>query len=120
LGGEDFDQRVMEYMLKAFQKKTGKDASKDKKAIGKLRRETERAKRQLSTQHQAQIEIESFHDGEDLIETLTRAKFEELNNDLFKKTLGPVQSVLDDAKLKKNEIDEIVLVGGSTRIPKVQ
>jgi heat shock protein 5 len=120
LGGEDFDQRVMEYMIKTFQKKTGKDASKDKKAIGKLRRETERAKRQLSTQHQAQIEIESFHDGEDLIETLTRAKFEELNNDLFKKTLIPVQAALDDAKLKKNEIDEIVLVGGSTRIPKVQ
>jgi len=120
LGGEDFDQRVMEYMLKTFQKKTGKDASKDKKAIGKLRRETEKAKRQLSTQHQAKIEIESFHDGEDLIETLTRAKFEELNNDLFKKTLAPVQAVMDDAKLKKNEIDEIVLVGGSTRIPKVQ
>jgi len=120
LGGEDFDQRTMDYLLKTFQKKSGKDASKDKKAIGKLRREVERAKRQLSTQHQAKIEIESFHDGEDLIETLTRAKFEELNNDLFKKTLGPVQAVLDDAKLKKNDLDEVVLVGGSTRIPKVQ
>jgi len=120
LGGEDFDQRVMDYLLKAFKKSTGKDAAQNKKAIGKLRRETERAKRQLSTQHQAKIEIEAFHDGEDLIETLTRAKFEELNNDLFKKTLAPVENVLSDAKLKKTDIDEVVLVGGSTRIPKVQ
>jgi len=120
LGGEDFDQRVMEYFLKNFKKKAGKDASKDKRAIQKLRREVERAKRQLSSQHQAKVEIESFFDGEDFSETLTRAKFEELNNDLFKKTLGPVQRVLEDAKLKKNEIQELVLVGGSTRIPKVQ
>jgi len=120
LGGEDFDQRVMEHLLKSFKKKTGKDASADKKSIGKLRRETERAKRQLSNQHQATIEIESFFGGEDLVETLTRAKFEELNNDLFRKTLTPVDNVMKDAKLKKNEIDEIVLVGGSTRIPKVQ
>jgi len=120
LGGEDFDQRVMEYFLGVFKKKTGKDASKDRKAVQKLRREVERSKKQLSTQHQAKIEIESFHDGEDMAETLTRAKFEELNIDLFKKTLVPVQNVLDDSKLKKHEIDEIVLVGGSTRIPKVQ
>eukprot|EP00178_Gracilaria_changii_P008590 TRINITY_DN2597_c1_g1_i1.p1 TRINITY_DN2597_c1_g1~~TRINITY_DN2597_c1_g1_i1.p1 ORF type:complete len:645 (-),score=144.58 TRINITY_DN2597_c1_g1_i1:61-1752(-) len=120
LGGEDFDQRVMEHMLKLFKKKTGKDAAKDKRALGKLRRETEIAKRVLSTQHQARIEIESFFDGEDLMETLTRAKFEELNNDLFKKTLKPVQNVLDDSGLSKGEIHEIVLVGGSTRIPKVQ
>lgn len=120
LGGEDFDQRVMEHFLKSFKKTTGKDASKDKRAIQKLRREVERAKRLLSTQHQARLEIESFHDNEDFSDTLTRAKFEELNNDLFKKTLKPVQQVLEDAKLKKNEIDEIVLVGGSTRIPKVQ
>jgi len=120
LGGEDFDQRVMDHFLKAFKKKSGKDASKDKRAIQKLRREVERAKRQLSSQHQARIEIESFFDGEDFSETLTRAKFEELNNDLFKKTLGPVQRVLEDSKLKKSEINELVLVGGSTRIPKVQ
>jgi len=120
LGGEDFDQRVMDYFLKLWQKKTGKDASKDKKALSKLRREVERAKRILSTAHQTTVEIENFHDGQDLVQTLTRAKFEELNMDLFKKTLGPVQRVLDDAKLKKNEIQEIVLVGGSTRIPKVQ
>lgn len=97
-----------------------RDASKDKKSVGKLKREVERAKRTLSTAHQARIEIESFFDGHDLMETFTRAKFEELNIDLFKKTLIPVQNVLDDAKLKKTDIDEIVLVGGSTRIPKVQ
>jgi len=120
LGGEDFDQRVMEYILKNFKKKSGKEASKDKKSLGKLRREVERAKRQLSTQHQATIEIEAFFESIDLSETLTRAKFEELNMDLFKKTLKPVENVLSDSKLKKNEIDEIILVGGSTRIPKVQ
>jgi molecular chaperone DnaK (HSP70) len=110
----------MDFFLKSFKKKSGKDARKDKKSIQKLRREVERAKRQLSSQHQARIEIESFFDGEDFVETLTRAKFEELNNDLFKKTLGPVQKVLEDAKLKKSDIQELVLVGGSTRIPKVQ
>lgn len=120
LGGEDFDQRVMQHMLQLFKKSTGKDASTDKRALQKLRREVERAKRLLSSQHQARIEIESFFNGEDFSETLTRAKFEELNNDLFKKTLKPVQRVLEDAKLKKHEIDELILVGGSTRIPKVQ
>jgi heat shock protein 5 len=120
LGGEDFDQRVMEYLIQQFKKKSGKDASKDKRALGKLRREVERAKKQLSSQHQASVEIEAFHDGIDMNEKLTRAKFEELNIDLFKKTLIPVQNVLDDAKMKKTDIQEIVLVGGSTRIPKVQ
>eukprot|EP01115_Flamella_aegyptia_P007464 TRINITY_DN30984_c0_g1_i1.p1 TRINITY_DN30984_c0_g1~~TRINITY_DN30984_c0_g1_i1.p1 ORF type:complete len:645 (+),score=317.45 TRINITY_DN30984_c0_g1_i1:84-2018(+) len=120
LGGEDFDNRVQDYFLKLFKKKTGKDASTDKRSVGKLKREVERAKRQLSTQHQAKIEIESFFQGEDFSETLTRAKFEELNNDLFKKTLVPVENVLKDAKLQKHEVDEVVLVGGSTRIPKVQ
>jgi heat shock protein 5 len=120
LGGEDFDNRVITHFLQLFKKKTGLDASKDKKSVGKLKREVERAKRTLSTAHQARIEIESFFDGQDLMETFTRARFEELNIDLFKKTLGPVQKVLEDAKLKKTEIDEIVLVGGSTRIPKVQ
>jgi len=120
LGGEDFDQRVMQYLLKQFKKKGGVDCSKDKKAIQKLRRESERAKRTLSQQHQAKIEIESFCQGEDLSLTLSRAKFEELNMDLFKKTLKPVQQTLEDAKLSKGEIDEVILVGGSTRIPKVQ
>mmetsp|Transcript_63817 Transcript_63817/g.146215 ORF Transcript_63817/g.146215 Transcript_63817/m.146215 type:complete len:661 (+) Transcript_63817:81-2063(+) len=120
LGGEDFDRRVIDYMLKLFKKKTNKDASKDKKAVQKLRREVERAKRSLSNTHQQRIEIEAFFDGQDISETITRAKFEELCMDLFKKTLGPVEKVLDDSSLKKNQVDELVLVGGSTRIPKVQ
>merc|ERR1711998_167671 len=120
LGGEDFDNRVIQHLLKVFKRKHGKDPSKDKKAIQKLRREVERAKRALSTQHQVRVEIESLFDGTDFSETLTRAKFEELCADLFKKTLEPVQTVLDDAGMKKSEINEIVLVGGSTRIPKVQ
>nr|XP_054769429.1 endoplasmic reticulum chaperone BiP-like [Lytechinus pictus] len=120
LGGEDFDQRVMEHFIKLYKKKKGKDVRKDNRAVQKLRREVEKAKRALSSQHQARIEIESFFDGEDFSETLTRARFEELNMDLFRSTMKPVQRVLDDAGLKKQEIHEIVLVGGSTRIPKIQ
>jgi heat shock protein 5 len=120
LGGEDFDQRTMKYFMKLFKKKHKKDMSKDKKSVQKLRRETERVKRALSSQHQARLEIESLYDGIDFSETLTRARFEELNIDLFKKTLGPVSKVMSDAGMKKTEIDEIVLVGGSTRIPRVQ
>ncbi len=120
LGGEDFDQRVMDHFLKLFKSKTGKDASQDKRAVAKLRQECERAKRVLSSRAETKIEIENFFDGEDLIQTLTRARFEELNIDLFKNTLKPLQAVLTDAKLKKHEIDEVVLVGGSTRIPKVR
>ncbi|KAI5383324.1 hypothetical protein KIW84_070652 [Lathyrus oleraceus] len=88
--------------------------------LGKLRRESERAKRALSSQHQIRVEIESLFDGVDFSEPLTRARFEELNNDLFRKTMGPVKKAMDDAGLQENQIDEIVLVGGSTRIPKVQ
>jgi heat shock protein 5 len=88
--------------------------------LAKLRREIEKAKRALSTAHQVKVEIESLFDGEDFAETLTRARFEELNNDLFRKTLVPLAQVLKDASLKKTDIHEIVLVGGSTRIPKVQ
>merc|ERR1712193_467641 len=120
LGGEDFDQRVMEHFIKLYKKKTGKDIRKNDRSVQKLRREVEKAKRQLSSTHTARIEIESFFEGEDFSETLTRAKFEELNNDLFRGTLKPVQKVLEDGEMKKNEIDEIVLVGGSTRIPKIQ
>jgi len=120
LGGEDFDQRVMQYFVKLFQKKYNGDLKTDKRALQKLRREVERVKRVLSTQHQARVEIEALFDGIDFSETLTRARFEELNIDLFKKTLEPVKKVLADADLKKTDVDEIVLVGGSTRIPKVQ
>lgn len=120
LGGEDFDNRVSDYILKQFQKKEGLDASKNKRSVGKLRREVEQAKRILSSQMSTKIEIESFFDGKDLSETLTRAKFEELNLDLFKRTMKPVAQVLKDAGVKKEDIDDVVLVGGSTRIPKVQ
>ena len=118
--GEDFDNRVIQHLLKIFKRKEGVDASVDKRAVQKLRREVERAKRALSSQHQVRIEVEGLHDGRDFAEVLTRARFEELNMDLFKKTLAPVQRVIEDAELKKSDIDEIVLVGGSTRIPKVQ
>lgn len=120
LGGEDFDQRVMDYIIKVIQQKHNKDVSKDKRALAKLRREVEKAKRALSSVHQVKVEIEGLLDGEDFSDTLTRAKFEELNMDLFKKTLAPVALVLKDSTLKKTDIHEIVLVGGSTRIPKVQ
>merc|ERR1712218_670859 len=98
----------------------GKDLRKDNRAVQKLRREVEKAKRALSNSHQVKIEVESLYDGEDFTETLTRAKFEELNMDLFRSTMKPVQKVLEDADMQKKDIDEIVLVGGSTRIPKVQ
>eukprot|EP00899_Mesostigma_viride_P024025 jgi/Mesvir1/4807/Mv11101-RA.1 len=120
LGGEDFDQRIMEYFIKLIKRKHNKDISGDPRALQKLRREAERAKRALSSQHQVRVEIESLVDGVDLSEPLTRARFEELNQDLFKKTMGPVKKAMDDAKFKNSDIDEIVLVGGSTRIPKVQ
>ncbi|KAL1195378.1 Heat shock 70 kDa protein BIP3 [Cardamine amara subsp. amara] len=120
LGGEDFDHRVMDYFIKLVKKKYNKDISKDHKALGKLRRECERAKRALSNQHQVRVEIESLFDGVDISEPLTKARFEELNMDLFKKTMEPVKKALKDAGLKKSDIDEIVLVGGSTRIPKIQ
>ncbi|CAN9288249.1 unnamed protein product [Alternaria alternata] len=120
LGGEDFDNRVINYFTKKYNKENDVDITKDSKTMGKLEREVEKAKRTLSSQKTTKIEIESFHKGKDFSETLTRAKFEELNNDLFKKTLKPVEQVLKDAKMKKSDIDDIVLVGGSTRIPKVQ
>lgn len=120
LGGEDFDQRVMQYYAKKAQKSSNVDISSDKRALQKLRKEVERAKRALSSQQQVRLEIEDLVAGYDLSETLTRARFEELNNDLFKKTLGPVKRALEDAGLNKADVDEIVLVGGSTRIPKVQ
>ncbi|CCM02108.1 uncharacterized protein FIBRA_04185 [Fibroporia radiculosa] len=120
LGGEDFDNRVMDYFQKQYKKKTGTDVTGNLRAMGKLKREVEKAKRTLSSQQSTRIEIESFEGGNDFSEVLTRAKFEELNMDLFRKTMKPVEQVLKDANLKKEDIDEIVLVGGSTRIPKVQ
>ena len=123
LGGEDFDQRVMQYFIEKMEKEEGpkvEDISKNNRALQKLRKEVERVKRALSTQTQARLEIDDLVPGYDFQETLTRARFEELNNDLFKRTLGPVKQVLDRTKMSKSDIDQIVLVGGSTRIPKVQ
>ena len=120
LGGEDFDYKIVRQLIKSFKKKHGIDVSDNKKALAKLKREAEKAKRALSSQMSTRIEIDSFVEGIDLSETLTRAKFEEMNLDLFKKTLKPVEKVLADSGLSKKDIDDIVLVGGSTRIPKVQ
>jgi len=120
LGGEDFDQRVMQHFIKIFNKKHSVKMDADKKSIQKLRKEVEKAKRALSSTHQARVEIEALFDGHDLSETLTRARFEELNADLFKDTLNPVKKVMEDSGLDKKQVDEVVLVGGSTRIPKIQ
>jgi len=120
LGGEDFDNRVIDYFVKLYKKKTGTDVTTNLRAMGKLKRAVENAKRTLSTQQNVRLEIESFENGNDLSESLTRAKFEEINMDLFRKTLKPVEQVLKDANVKKEDVNEVVLVGGSTRIPKVQ
>ena len=107
LGGEDFDNRVIDYLVKSYEKKSGTDVGKNHRALGKLKREVEKAKRTLSSQQSARIEIESFEGGNDFADTLTRAKFEELNMDLFRKTVKPVEQVLKDAKVKREEIDEV-------------
>eukprot|EP00929_Paragymnodinium_shiwhaense_P122495 TRINITY_DN9529_c0_g1_i1.p1 TRINITY_DN9529_c0_g1~~TRINITY_DN9529_c0_g1_i1.p1 ORF type:complete len:743 (-),score=171.61 TRINITY_DN9529_c0_g1_i1:447-2675(-) len=120
LGGEDFDRNVLKHVIEQFKKKTGKDPSSNVRAMQRLRVEVERAKRALSTSHQTRLEVEAFFEGLDLQEELTRSKFENLNADLFSKTLEPVKRVLKDAQVSKNEIDEVVMVGGSTRIPKIQ
>jgi len=111
---------VMAYFTKLYKKKTGNDITNDNHAVQKLRREVEKAKRTLSTQHTATLEIESFFQGADYTETLSRARFEELNADLFNDCLKPVKKALADADMNKSDIDEVVLVGGSTRIPKIQ
>ncbi|KAG6821041.1 hypothetical protein H0H93_007931 [Arthromyces matolae] len=120
LGGEDFDNRIIDHLVQVYKTKTGTDIKGNHRAMGKLKKAVESAKRTLSSQQNVRIEIEAFEGGNDFTETLTRAKFEELNMDLFRKTMKPVAQVLQDAKVKKHEVDEIVLVGGSTRIPKVQ
>ncbi|KAF6777324.1 hypothetical protein AHF37_03052 [Paragonimus kellicotti] len=120
LGGEDFDQRVTDYFIKSYKKKTGKDASQNKKTVQKLRREVEKAKRTLSTAQTTRLEIEDFFNGEPFSEQLTRARFEELNIDFFRNTISIIKQVIKDSGMEQSQIDEIVLVGGSTRIPKVQ
>merc|ERR1712170_162394 len=120
LGGEDFDNRLVDHFIKEFQRKHKKDISQNKRAIRRLRTACERAKRTLSASAQANIEIDSLFEGIDFYTSITRARFEELCSDLFKGTLEPVEKALRDAKMDKSSINDVVLVGGSTRIPKVQ
>ena len=120
LGGEDLDNRLIKHLLALIAKRHKVELAGNRVVMQKLRREAERAKRALSTQPQVRIEIESLVEGVDVSETVTRARFEELCADLFRQTLVPVEQVLSDAGLEKSEVDEIVLVGGSTRIPKVR
>jgi len=120
LGGEDFDNRMVNHFIQEFKRKYSHDISSNQRAVRRLRTACERAKRALSSSTQASIEIDSLYEGIDFYTSITRAKFEELNMDLFRKCMGPVEQVLRDAKLDKKSIHEVVLVGGSTRIPKVQ
>ena len=120
LGGEDFDNRLVSHFAQEFKRKHKKDLTGNPRAMRRLRTACERAKRTLSSATQSSIEIDSLFDGVDFYSSLTRARFEELCGDLFRNTITPVEKVMKDAKLSKNQIDEIVLVGGSTRIPKIQ
>lgn len=120
LGGEDFDNRLVNHFVQEFKRKHKKDLSANKRAVRRLRTACERAKRTLSSSTQASIEIDSLFEGTDFYTSITRARFEELNADLFRSTMEPVEKALHDAKMDKAMIHDIVLVGGSTRIPKVQ
>jgi L1 cell adhesion molecule like protein len=120
LGGEDFDNRLIHHFIQEFKRKHKHDISNNARSIRRLRTACERAKRTLSSTTQTSIEIDSLFEGMDFFSSLTRARFEELCMDLFRKTMEPVEKVLKDAKMSKNDIHEVVLVGGSTRIPKVQ
>ena len=120
LGGQDFDQRLMSYFISQFKRQSGIDITDDKRAVQRLRKQCENAKRTLSNQNSATVECDALSDGRDFSATISRAKFEELNNDLFRKTMIPVTQVLKDAEMSKSKVDQIILVGGSTRIPKVQ
>lgn len=120
LGGQDFDNRLVDYFVKEFQRKYHRDLTTSQRALKRLKNTCERAKRTLSTSTNASIEIDSLMDGIDFYTSITRARFEELCGDLFRAAMEPVDQVLRDSKLSKGQIDEIVLVGGSTRIPKIQ
>ncbi|XP_050523399.1 heat shock 70 kDa protein cognate 4-like [Daktulosphaira vitifoliae] len=120
LGGEDFDNRMVNHFVQEFKRKYKKDVTTNKRALRRLRTACERAKRTLSSSTQASIEIDSLFEGIDFYTSITRARFEELNADLFRSTMEPVEKSLRDAKIDKSAINDIVLVGGSTRIPKVQ
>ena len=120
LGGEDFDNRLVDHFTQEFKRKFRKDISDNQRALRRLRTACERAKRTLSSSTQAHIEIDSLFEGTDFNSVITRARFEDLNMDYFRKCMEPVEKVLKDSKLSKSQVHEIVLVGGSTRIPKVQ
>lgn len=120
LGGEDFDNRLVTYFVEEFRRKHKKDLSSNPRALRRLRTACERAKRTLSTSTTTTLEIDALFDGTDFNAVLTRARFEELCGDLFRKCIDPIERVLTDAKVDKGSVHEIVLVGGSTRIPKVQ
>merc|ERR1712139_744512 len=120
LGGEDFDNKLVDFCMNDFKKKSGLDISKNARALRRLRTQCEKAKRILSSAHQAPIECETLAEGEDYNTNISRAKFEELCMDLFRKCMPPVETVLKDAEIAKGQVHEIVLVGGSTRIPKIQ
>merc|ERR1712048_267011 len=120
LGGEDFDNRMVDHFVTEFKRKHKKDLTVNKRSLRRLRTACERAKRTLSASAQANIEIDSLFEGIDFYTSITRARFEELCSDLFKGTLEPVEKAMRDAKMDKSSINDIVLVGGSTRIPKVQ
>merc|ERR1739847_142667 len=120
LGGEDFDNRLVNHFVQEFKRKHRKDLTTNKRSLRRLRTACERAKRTLSSSTQAHIEIDSLFDGVDFNSTITRARFEDLCMDYFKKCMDPCEKVLRDAKIAKNAVHEIVLVGGSTRIPKIQ
>ena len=120
LGGEDFDNRMVTHFVNEFKRKYKKDITDNPRALRRLRTACERAKRALSSSAQASVEIDSLYDGIDFYTSITRARFEELNMDLFRGTLEPVERVLKDAKMSKADVQEIVLVGGSTRIPKIK
>ncbi len=118
--GEDFDNRMVDHFTQEFKRKFRKDITENQRALRRLRTACERAKRTLSSATQANIEIDSLFEGIDFNTTITRARFEDLNMDYFRKCMQPVEMVLQDAKISKSQVDEIVLVGGSTRIPKIQ
>ncbi|CAA0209735.1 unnamed protein product [Arabidopsis thaliana] len=120
LGGEDFDNRLVNHFVAEFRRKHKKDIAGNARALRRLRTACERAKRTLSSTAQTTIEIDSLHEGIDFYATISRARFEEMNMDLFRKCMDPVEKVLKDAKLDKSSVHDVVLVGGSTRIPKIQ
>ena len=120
LGGEDFDNNMVKHFITEFKRKHKQDPSENKRSIRRLRTACEKAKRTLSSSAQASIEIDSFYEGIDFFTSISRARFEELNGDLFRAAMDPVSQVLKDAKMSKGDVHEIVLVGGSTRIPKIQ